>query len=41
MTETEKMQDFLEQDELARLVVSRVENYVRDLDGAAGLPIHG
>lgn len=41
MTETEKLQDFLEQDELARLVVSRVENYVRDLDGAEGLPIHG
>ena len=41
MTETEKKQDFLEQDELARLVVSRVEDYVRDLDGAEGLPIHG
>ena len=40
MTETEKKQDFLEQDELARLVVSRVEDYVRDLDGAEGLPIH-
>lgn len=36
MTETEKKQDFLEQDELARLVVSRVEDYVRDLDGAEG-----
>ena len=32
MTETEKMQEFLEQSDLALLVVSRVENYVWDLD---------
>jgi len=30
-----------ERDELAELVVSRVEAYVQDLDGAKGLPLYG
>ncbi len=28
-------------DALAELVISRVETYLRDLDGARGLPLHG
>ncbi len=27
-------------DELAELIISRVEGYIRDLDGVKGLPIH-
>ena len=30
-----------EKDELAELIISRVEGYIRDLDGAKGLPLHG
>ncbi len=41
MDSVEKTDEPQETDELAQLIISRVETYVRDLDGAKGLPIHG